>query len=333
MDFRLLGANPKKLKDIMEEEEQLKSSIKLGSDKGSLAIIKALEDMKAQFDIFMLPPENKNGSFNSVSDCLATSSVVAKKTYESAGYKWLQRPTIFWNPGFVAKIYCRVTGVENFEEPVGFRRVTDVKNLRAGQTTLILRSSRAGAPPPAKKINPAFAAMQAKIAASSGAQVGIKADLGLSDTVVITAREIDLPPWVVLMHELGHAKQYFELAERMNLPAHHDNLETAWGAMAFSPGRSAEPDNIGRHEAPISDFLFGGHRERYYHDAFHFGKATGYDGWRGGDLNYSLDLTKTYDNFIFKNGASEDQFDNMIRGLPVYEVGKDMAPGYYRYAA
>lgn len=331
MNYRLLGSK-QGIAEIIEEEQVLKATIKLGGDKGSLGIIKALEDMNAMFDIFLLPEENKNGSFNSVSDQLATSSVKAKETYESAGYSWLQRPTIFWNQGFSAKIYSDVTGVETAEEPVGFKRVGDVKNIRHGEKAIILRSSRAGGPPPPKKkVNPVFAAMQARMAKQGGAKVGIQADLGLADTVVITAREITLPPWVVLMHELGHAKQYFELATRMNLPAHHDALEKAWGDMAFSPGHSAEPDNIERHERPISDFLYRGYRTRYYHDAFHFGNHTGYDGWKGGPLNYEIDLNKSYDNFIFKTAAHQIQFETLVKTLPLYDASEDMKEGYYRY--
>ena len=331
MKYRLLGANTK-VKDIIEEEEALQKAIKLGSDKGSMDIIRGLTALDAVFDIFLLPDENKNGSFNSLSDQLAPSSKVAKKTYEDGGYSWLQRPTIFWNAGFSAKVYSDVTGVENYEEPVGFRRLTQVKDIPGDKRTLILRtpSGRGGAQQAAapKKALTAFQQRIADMAAKNNATVGTSLPSRSIDKVVITAREIVLPPWVVLMHELGHAKQYFELAKRLNAKAHDPEVETAWGDFAFSPGRSSEPDNVGRHEKPITDFLFNGHRKRYYHDAFHFGAHTGYNGWSGGALNYTQNLNSNYDNFIFRTEADQRDFMNATAALPIYDPAGEDA-GYF----
>jgi hypothetical protein len=136
------------------------------------------------------------------------------------------------------------------------------------------------------------------------------------------------------MHELGHAKQYYEFVRNLNRPAHSESVEEAWGAFALSPG-SSEPDNVGRHERPITEFHLGGYRKRYYHDAFHFGKQNGsfYSGWASNrDVNYNLTLVASEeDSFIFTNKAKQDDFNKLVDALEVFDTAKlnDYANGQY----
>lgn len=294
MDYQVLGlVKGQKLKTFAPVAEAL---VKGGKSTGHITW--GLVDLNARFDIFILPNKVQNGSFNSITDKGGETGNDASQNYEAGGYTWLERPTIFWNPTCSVKIYSDVTGVTDDEGVVGYKR--DVYPSKIGAKNLIHvdRTKKYG---------------------------GVK--------VVIKADEIVLPPWVVLMHELGHMKQYFELVRKLNRPAHDETVESAWNAFATAPGRSSEPDNIERHEKPITQVHLRGYRKRYYHDAFHFGRGLYVEGWRSTqDRNYNwlVDAQSMYDNFIFTTPAERKGFGNWEGSLDVYDSKESQPSGYYR---
>jgi hypothetical protein len=295
MDFRVLSAN----KGVVAGHAAAKTvddALKKAGSKPCRDIVDYLGSGRIQFDIFILPSHIMNGSMNSVTDDGGDTGNDAKRCYTGAGLVWLERPTVFWNPSCSVKIYSDVSGVVDVGQ-VGFRRMTPKEAPRGtGERTLVYRK-----PARAKGLSPI-------------------------DKVVILGAEVVLDPWIVLMHELGHMKQYFTVARSLRQPAHDPQVETAWGVKAFGVN-SCEPENLELHENPITKFHCASqYRRRYYHDGFHFGSTTGYDGWVGGPLNNDFDLTKPQDNFIFTNQAQRAMFAKKMESLP---TAPPAAAGYY----
>jgi hypothetical protein len=303
MKYRVLSVYSRGVQESGQAVDAVRRALAAGSGVyGGQSTIKGLEWLEAEFDILVLAPEAVNGSFNSYSDDIGESGQTARAAYEQTGLRWLERPTIFWNPTFSQKIYSDVTGTVN----VGlteFRRCRNVGEVRPGQRAIVYVRRAAGR---------------------------------LLTKVVITAHEITLAPWVVLFHELGHTKQYFEKSRLSRMPFHSRQLESLWQTFAWAPN-SSEPDNIARHEKPITKTMYGGYRERYYHDAFHFGRdSMDNAGWNGDQLNYRIHRHLTpldvYDNFISTTGANQQVLSDMAAGLPLLPVGGAVDTGYYRTA-
>lgn len=288
MDFRVIAATPNaSVVENFTARQHVDTALQKGGSKACKAITDYLTTIDAKFDIFILPQHIQNGSMNSISDSGGQTGNDASRCYQQAGRQWLERPTIFWNPSCSVRIYSEVKGVKDIGL-VDFARM-NTRDIPRGQGTQTLVY---------RKLNPGnrFAPH--------------------TDKVVILASEVTLDPWMVLFHELGHMKQYFTLAQSMNVKAHDPALETAWGAKAFTPA-SCEPENLELHENPITEFHCAGQvRKRYYHDGFHFGAQTGHPGWQGGNLNYTQDLTQTFDNFIFSSLGKQANFYKMAERLP-----------------
>lgn len=292
MDFRVLSADSGPMANF-KATRHVDDALKKGGSKPCKDISDWLTRVDAKFDIFILPPEIQNGSMNSVSDSGGDSGSDATRNYARSGKRWLERPTVFWNPTCSVKIYSDVKGTK----PKG---VTDwtrmqLREIPPGEETLVYR------------------------------RVGNKYAPFL-DEVVILAAEVVLDPWMVLFHELGHMKQYFTLAEQLNLSAHAPALERAWAAKAFSPA-SCEPENLDLHENPITKFHCAGQfRERYYHDGFHINNTD--RNYLKNGINTTLDFTSPHDNFIFVNQAKRANFYKMAEKLPRLKT-PNQAAGFY----
>jgi hypothetical protein len=104
---------------------------------GGMGIVSFFTRTQYAFDILLLPPEANNGGFNVKCDRLPIEGMPNPvDLYQGAGLVWLERPTIFWNPGLHTKIYSDVTGTVD-EGVTGFRRCRNPGEVPPGQVAIV----------------------------------------------------------------------------------------------------------------------------------------------------------------------------------------------------
>lgn len=197
------------------------------------AINRFLEDPARTFDVVVLGHGETFGQMMVEDDPASPETENARRVYKRhTGTRVIARPTVFWCPDYAFEYYGAVDGLAMSGD--GTLRVKRLGELQPGDYFY-------------------------KYAAGNR----------IIDVVVVRYTRAYMPPWIVLYHELGHVKQYYE-PHALNPAA---DIGAAWSARLLNTDQ-IEADNLRDHENPMCIGASLSPRAHYKHMANGFGFVT-----------------------------------------------------------
>lgn len=194
----------------------------LKQSKTAMKIFTYLEKPKLPFDVIILSRGENYGQMLTDQDQSGAEAVVARDKYnEHFGTRTIARPTVLWNPFYDFEYFGDVTGVRLTPDGQIYPKL--LGELKSGDYYYQYKTT-------------------GKFART------IKVP-------VVRCTLSTMPAWIVLYHELGHVKQYFEGG---------NNAVNTW-IEKLKDTASIEADNLDRHENPICKEAQLGIREHYKH--------------------------------------------------------------------
>lgn len=179
------------------------------------------------FDVVVLNPGESFGQMMVETDPVSEETVRARNAYHvHTGTRVLARPTVFWCPTYEFDYYGDVDGV-TMQGDGTIMPMSNIDNLPQG-------------------------AYYYKYQA--GARV--------VSVPVIRYTKASMPAWLVLYHELGHVKQYYQPAAL----AQHADVAGLWNIRLMDTA-AIEAENLALHENPICRQISIAERRHYKHMA------------------------------------------------------------------
>jgi len=186
--------------------DKLKYEIALGrikvTENGKL-VLQHLESPDHEFDIVVLPNGSTYGQMMVEQDPISEETTRARAEYfKHTRSNVIERPTVFWCPDYSFTYYGDVSGIRMMDD--GTVTTKQVNSLVAGDYYY-------------KYANGRFPPVQLP---------------------VVRYTKSEMPPWIVLHHELGHVKQYYS------------GTPQAW-VLRLADTAQIEAENLALHENPI----------------------------------------------------------------------------------
>lgn len=179
------------------------------------------------FDVVVLQPGETFGQMMVESDPDSEETVRARNAYHAhTGTRVLARPTVFWCPTYEFDYYGDVDGVS-----------------MQGDGTIMPMSNINNLPPGAYYYT----------YLAAGRAVSVP---------VIRYTRASMPAWLVLYHELGHVKQYYQPAALVQ----HADVVGLWN-IRLTDTAAIEAENLALHENPICRQISIAERRHYKHMA------------------------------------------------------------------
>jgi len=208
-----------------------KLALRLALDAGARTragtlILDFLKRPEREYDIVLLAPGEIFGQMMTKDDPDGEEVQKAKGVYQRyTGTTVLPRPTVFWCPDYEFEYYGDVDGVSMQAD--GTITTKPLNMLGAGDFYYQYRAA-----------------------------------VGMLKVPVVRYTKGLMPPWVVLFHELGHVKQYFQPGENNARAA--GQLDTLWRQRLLDTA-NIEAENLAKHENPICNEIGIGCRMHYKH--------------------------------------------------------------------
>lgn len=179
------------------------------------------------FDVVVLNPGETFGQMMVESDPQSEETVRARDAYQAhTGTRTLARPTVFWCPTYEFDYYGDVDGV-TMQRDGTIMPMANINNLPQGAYYYAYRAGKRVVSVP-----------------------------------VIRYTRASMPSWLVLYHELGHVKQYYQ--PRALLP--QADVVDLWN-IRLTDTASIEAENLALHENPICRQIQIAERKHYKHMA------------------------------------------------------------------
>lgn len=188
-----------------EHSNVLEAALETGKAKSRICreIMEFLAADTRPFDVILLEPEEKYGQMLTESDTSGEQAVRARAKFSGAfDEKKIGYPVVLWNPYYQFNYFGNVEGLE--VNPSGALTPRKESAIRSGDPYL--------------------------------QHVGKFSTIKIPAVLMVDST---MPSWVVLYHELGHVKQYYEAGG-----------EAAW-KKKLAKVAAIEADNLKRHENPI----------------------------------------------------------------------------------
>lgn len=195
-------------------------------------ILTYLQDASRAFDVVVIPNGSTYGQMLTEQDRSSPEVLVARAEYQRAFNLQapivIARPTVFWCADYRFEYYGDVVGCVS--KPNGdMTPIVNVAQLRPGDFYLQYTTTLYG-------------------------------KASVFKVPVVRYTKAFMEPWIVLLHELGHVKQYFEGGAD---PASWDR---AW-SVRLGDTDGIEADNLSRHENPVCREAGIAIRQHYKHMA------------------------------------------------------------------
>jgi len=185
-----------------------------------------LSQGEREYDVVILSAGEIFGQMMTKDDPDGEEVQKAKAVYERhTGTRLLPRPTVFWCPDYEFEYFGDVDGIRLQTDGSVFPRT--LAELRPGDYYY-----------------------QYKVGSN------------LIKVPVVRYTKGKMPPWVVLYHELGHVKQYFQAG--VNNKKNTSQLDDAWRTR-LSNTDAIEAENLADHENPICVETGLSERRHYKH--------------------------------------------------------------------